>query len=307
MSEEFFRTYPSFGAFILSSGVKTRKLPSRLLGAPVRLVDTDLPANLRFATLLNLGNGVAFGGRMGMPEWVMLDCCLLPTFFVGVDAPAACLEPRIRMELDERLRAVGSELDEKLARAGFAPVGHALRDDERIPFTGWCAVPSHFNDSTIVAFSLFSLPALQANNRIRGLPTVAKAMGLAAHREFGAEKQIGIAQYNNRALRIHTRFGDLRIIDPMVPFHTQVGHTFLYELLIPTVDDLESIVHRLLSEKQSETSADFAESVSKLSTKDITEIRRFAVECRDASRIHWIVAPGISADGQYTYIRGNYK
>ena len=80
-----------------------------------------------------------------------------------------------------------------------------------VPVGGYCAAPSAA-PGTWVGWSLWSLmPAV-------GLGQAAKALALSAYR----------TQYDNSALKVHTRFGPLRILVATVPFHTSPG-SFVYE------------------------------------------------------------------------------
>ena len=56
-------------------------------------------------------------------------------------------------------------------------------------------------------------------------PRDGKALALSAYR---ARKLDGVTQYDNSALKVHTRFGPLRILVATVPFHTSPG-SFVYE------------------------------------------------------------------------------
>jgi hypothetical protein len=87
-----------------------------------------------------------------------------------------------------------------------------------VPVGGYCAAPSAA-PGTWVGWSLWSLmPAV-------GLGQAAKALALSAYR---AQRLDGVTQYDNSALKVHTRFGALKILVATVPFHTSPG-SFVYE------------------------------------------------------------------------------
>lgn len=192
-----------------------------------------LPARgARVARLLNLGNALAYGGEMGMPEWVMLDCGLLPSAFTGFCRRAADLAPRARAALNERLARAEAALSPariSAERRLGVPTGPLL-DDEWVPVAEFCALPT-LTPGQIMGYSLFSLE--------QGLGVRAKALGLALHASLGARAQLGVAQYSNTAaLRSHLRFGPLELVDPLTPLHTRAGETFIYRLEIPPEDAL---------------------------------------------------------------------
>ena len=87
-----------------------------------------------------------------------------------------------------------------------------------VPVGGYCAAPSAA-PGTWVGWLLWSLmPAV-------GLGQAAKALALSAYR---ADKLDGVTQYDNSALKVHTRFGALKILVATVPFHTSPG-SFVYQ------------------------------------------------------------------------------
>ena len=233
--------------FALGLPVNLARLPRRVGG--VELLKISAPAvgerreegappaadpvsGARVARLLNIGNALAYGGEMGMPEWVMLDCGLLPTTFMGLCRRAADLAPRARASLNERLARLEATLPESRARAERrlgVPRG-PLRDDEWVPVAEFCALPT-LTPGQVMGYSLFSLE--------RGLGVRAKALGLALHGALGARAQLGVAQYSNTAaLRAHLRFGPLELLDPLTPLHTRAGETFIYRLALPPEDAL---------------------------------------------------------------------
>jgi hypothetical protein len=138
-----------------------------------------------------------------MPAWVQLDCCTLPSVMVGFWAPAAALDPTLR----ERLRE----------RAGLP----ALADDQPVPLSEFCALPS-LDPEAVVGVSLLSL--------VPGLGARSKALGWLA---LGARRHLGVTQYRNRALRAHCRLGPLEVLTPALAIHDLGAQTFLYQAHIP--------------------------------------------------------------------------
>ena len=190
----------------------------------------------RFARLLNLANGVCYGGGMGMPEWVMLDCALLPSCFVGWMTPASALSAEVRDTMNRGLSEVERgrpearvEVEHELG-VPLGPLRDQLGADEWVPSAEFCSIPRLIS-SEVVGYSLYSL--------VRGLGVRAKALGLWVMTQRGVRKQVGVAQWSNLpALRAHLRFGPLELIDPLTPLHTRAGETMIYRLTLPAPDEL---------------------------------------------------------------------
>jgi len=156
-------------------------------------------------------------GALGMPRWVMLDCCMLPSVIVGYEAPRDAL-PR---ELAD----------------GFDPNGTC----EWIGVSEYIALPS-IASGTVVGVSLFSLV------RGRRLGRRSKAFGLAL---MGATEQIGVAQWSNPAMRLHLSFGPLRLLSTPTPVHSRPNETFVYQLRVPGAE----LLRRMVTDGSSEVAA----------------------------------------------------
>ena len=195
----------------------------------------------RFARILNLANGLAYGDGLGMPEWVMLDCALLPSFFAGFMGPAELLSINQRDAINEGLET--SELGRLTPRIQLeaeldVPLGR-LKAEEYIPLAEFCAL-ARGPLKQVLAYSLYSLKG--------GLGISSKALGLALWRSLGYQAQMGVAQWSNlAAVRAHLRFGRLEIIDPLTPLHTKAGESFVYKIHIPIIEDLEQIIQQAFS------------------------------------------------------------
>lgn len=166
-----------------------------------------------FLDLFNVINGIAFGDRgIPMPQWVMVDLILMPSAAIIASLPQdafAIMVAESTFLFDSDVKA---HLRAVLERA------RAARYTGPVPVGGYCAAPSA-SAGTWVGWSLWSLmPSV-------GLGQAVKALALAAYR---TRKLDGVTQYDNHALRIHTRFGALRVMVATVPFHTSPG-SFVYE------------------------------------------------------------------------------
>jgi hypothetical protein len=162
----------------------------------------------QFLNLFNVINGISFGDRgIPMPQWVMVDLILMP---------AAALVAGVSQRAFADLVAAAPDN----TRPHLVRVQDEVRDSGYpgpMPVGGYCAAPSAAG-GTWVGWSLWSLmPGV-------GLGRVVKALALAAYR---TRRLNGVTQYDNTALRVHTRFGMLRVLVATVPFHTSPG-SFVY-------------------------------------------------------------------------------
>lgn len=191
--------------------------PSAFAAEPARRVESwysptqaqDAP----FILAMNRANCFAYDGTLkpgpkssalGMPRWVMLDCCMLPSVVVGYEAPRDALPPELADAFDPEGRCAWIGVSE------------------------YIALPSVVV-RTVVGVSLFSL--------VRGLRLGrrTKAVGLAL---MGACEQIGVAQWSNPAMRLHLSFGALELLATPTPVHSRPNETFVYRLRVPTPADL---------------------------------------------------------------------
>jgi hypothetical protein len=181
-------------------------------------------SNREFLNLFNVINGIAFGDRgIPMPQWVMVDLILMPSAAVIASLPQdkfADMVERSTFRFDTDVKRLLRAEQEKMRASGYTGP---------VPVGGYCAAPSAA-PGTYVGWSLWSLmPAV-------GLGQAAKALALSAYR---ARKLDGVTQYDNSALKVHTRFGPLKILVATVPFHTSPG-SFVYESDFTTVCEAEA-------------------------------------------------------------------
>jgi hypothetical protein len=182
--------------------------------------DVGEPAQAPFFRLLNAGNALAYGG-LGMPDWVQLDCCTLPTVMCGfARRRRECPGPLV----DALLRTCAE-------RFGAAP---DLAPDDWVPVSEFCALPS-VEPGTAVGFSLFSLlPGLDLGVR-------SKALGLLC---LGARRLIGVTQRGSAGERVHRAFGDLRVLVDRPAVHPRGERSYVYEVEIPAREVLLGLVRR---------------------------------------------------------------
>ncbi len=207
-----------YGLWLASNGAVLSELTLEL-GPAVALTPLDFLGPYERAWKLedlmrvyNVLNATAFGSK-GIPlqSWVMIDLGLLPSGFVLItlsrEAAEATLSdparsPAERERLGEVLPAVLAEAD----RLGY---------DGPIPVAGYCASPTP-DRVAWVGWSLCSA--------IPGLGTVAKGLGLIA---YGSRTLTGVAQFYDPALRVHRKFGPMRVLAAVLDLHP-VPHTMAY-------------------------------------------------------------------------------
>ena len=205
---------------VLSDGPAAAGADEAAGGAePVRLTPLDFLGPYERAWKLedlmrayNVLNATAFGAK-GIPlqNWVMIDLGLLPSGFLLITLPREDVEramtdparsPHERERLAEVLPAVLAEADR---------LGH----EGPIPVAGYCAAPTP-DRAAWVGWSLCSA--------IPGLGTVAKGLGLLA---YGARTLTGVTQFYDPALRVHRKFGPMRLLAAVLDLHP-VRHTMAY-------------------------------------------------------------------------------
>lgn len=203
-------------AFCISSGfVRSQLVWPR--GLAVDFYDPTVAADAGFCLAMNRANCIAYDGSeqpaaaaaaLGMPLWVFLDCCTLPSAMVGFAAPRECLPDELarRLDPDGGLRWLG--------------------------ISEYMGLPS-LEPGTVVGVSLFSL------GRGQHLGTRSKALGLFALR---AKRQVGVAQYSNPSVSLHLSFGDLELLTARAPVHSRPAETFVYTAPVPDPGRLAAMV-----------------------------------------------------------------
>ncbi|HLI60171.1 MAG TPA: hypothetical protein VKV21_10960 [Solirubrobacteraceae bacterium] len=186
---------------------------------PVRLTPLDFLGPYERAWKLedlmrayNVLNATAFGTK-GIPlqNWVMIDLGLLPSGFLLItlsrgDAEQALVDPARSVHERERIAGVLPAVLAEADRLGY---------EGPIPVAGYCAAPTP-DRAAWVGWSLCSA--------IPGLGTVAKGLGLLA---YGARTLTGVTQFYDPALRVHRKFGPMRLLAAVLDLHP-VHHTMAY-------------------------------------------------------------------------------
>ena len=205
-----------FDFFLVSRSTMLAQLDHCPLGVPVAPLaflqpDTYPWSTADFLRLFNSMNALAFRTRgLPMAQWVMVDHGLLSSAFMIVACSREALaELTTDASLKKRQRTLIADLLGEAEQLGF---------EGPIPVAAYCAAPTA-DRHRWTGWSLCSvLPG-------RGLGFIAKGLALGA---YGTRFLDGVTQYDNAALRIHTKFGRLRIRAAVVDLHT-APHSLLYE------------------------------------------------------------------------------
>lgn len=189
---------------------------------PLEYFFVDDANSAAFGKILNYTNQLAFGGdtNMGMPLWVLLDCGILSSAVIGFGVPY-------------------EEADEELKQLLQVP------DDYRglLPVSEYCACPT-LEPGCVSGFSL------QSQVTGKGIATRTKALAMLL---YGANKQVGVTQFDNAAIRVHSRFGPMRITVHRPSLHTHASNSFVYKLSLPGKQRLAALARGEFDEVSPET------------------------------------------------------
>lgn len=152
-----------------------------------------------------------FAGRgLAVPSWVVLDHAVLSSGLIIAACDQASFDAlggKFRLGEDDRF--VLTSMKAEAADLGFTGP---------IPVASYCAAPTA-DPGRRIGWSLCSvLPR-------SGLGFLIKALGL---RVYGVDCLSGTTQYDNMALRVHTKFGPARLLSALSEIHT-AEHTLVYQ------------------------------------------------------------------------------
>lgn len=147
-----------------------------------------------FLDLLSILDAATFGPEgMPMPRWIFYDAAELPGGIVGFGCHVGALSPRLT-EIFKIPPAYGGI----------------------VPLSMYIAIPT-LSPGVWVGHNLASLREQLPGEPLRGLGRVTKAIALKVFRAAG---QIGVTQWDSRALGVHARMGPLRLLTAWTPAHT---------------------------------------------------------------------------------------
>jgi hypothetical protein len=205
-------------------------------------------------------NLARFTGRLSLPGWVLVDLYLMPAAIGLLTCPAHLCDVR--------------------------PQG--LADDDEAIAAAYYAAPSVV-PGTVIGVSLISM------RKRHGGAAIVKAMTLGMLR---AQVQRGIAQWNNPALRVHTRLGPLRVEGPVPAAHGKAAETFVYSVDLADAAALEAAMRRPAHAGD----PDPPEGARWIGVNDHTAIAEVFARARTGEPMH-ILPPGLSRDGEKVLVR----
>ncbi len=222
-------------------------------GAELTMIPADDEEHLAFHHFVNRLNGLAYGGKdMGMPAWVQIDCGILPSAFIGFALPPERLPEKLKWQL-----GIGNH-------EGLVPISEAI------------SIPTAQN-SRWMSYSMSTV--------IPG-KKVGFASKVLSLRAYGCRSTLGVAQFDNFALCLHTRFGALEILEPHVPYHTCPTNSFVYGL------DLKGGAVLDILDRGGEVK-DEREPSFWLDSQDTPAMQQMAAKVRAKTHRYWLLPPGV--------------
>jgi hypothetical protein len=229
-------------------------------GHPVDFLDAA--EHPRWVERYHAANRARFPGPLALPGWVLVDLYLMPAAIGLITCPARFCD--VRPDLPDP------------------------SDDEETVAAAYYAAPSVV-PGTVVGVSLISL------REGIGAPGIVKALTLAMLR---ARRQRGIAQWQNRSLRVHTRLGPLRLEGPVPGAHGVAGESFVYVVDLGDPAAVEAALRRPASAPDP-TPPEGARWVPARDRRALAELLERAAA---GERVE-MLPPGLSADGENVLVR----
>lgn len=164
------------------------------------LIDPTRVDSVSFCSSLQTLDRLTFGPEgMPMDKWVFYDICYMPGGVFGFGLRAS--------EAPEELRALFGDVE----------------DDALLPLTMYGAIPMAVKGAWM-GHNLCSLGSRVTGRNLRGLGTIAKAVGLKC---FQSRQFYGATQWESIALKVHVKFGPLKLYTAYTPAHSE-AHTLTY-------------------------------------------------------------------------------
>jgi hypothetical protein len=257
---DFLAQHPECRFRALGARANREALDLAPFGHPVEFLDAA--EHPRWVERYHAANRACFQGPLALPGWVLVDLYLMPAAVGLITCPA-------------RLCDVRADLPD-------------LAGDEEAVAAAYYAAPS-LVAGTVVGVSLISL-----REGIGG-PGIVKALTLAMLR---ARRQRGVAQWQSRSLRVHTRLGPLRLEGPVPGAHEKAGESFVYAV------DLGDSAATAAALRRSASAPDPAppEGARWVPTADRAALAALLDRAAAGERVE-ILPPGLSADGQNVLVR----
>lgn len=274
------RFVPPAGAvprpYIASAGVNRKWLEPHA-PAEARWVDPMDEEGAAFCVALNRANCLAHDGipepaggsaALGMPPWVMLDCCLLTSAMVGFELPREAFPEELAAQLDPESRC------------------------EYLAVSEYVALPSA-EPGRSVGVSLFSMASGMA------LGVRSKALGLLV---AGCTELVGVTQYANPGVAVHLKFGPLALVNEEVAVHSRADETFIYRLDVPAAEPLRNMALGSISEPPGQVPIQASEWEEVLCVDPREATARDAIKDAAARERLWVIAAGSVDNGLLTSI-----
>ncbi|MFT3764345.1 MAG: hypothetical protein QM820_02300 [Minicystis sp.] len=254
---DLLRDHPECRFRALGAGQNRAALDLAPYGHPVDFLDASRHRD--WVDRYHQANLARFPGPLTLPGWVLVDLYLMPAAIGLLTCPARFLQVR--------------------------PPG--LGDDDEGIAAAYYAAPS-IVPGTVVGVSLISL------REGFGGAAVIKAMTLKMLR---AKVQRGIAQWSNRALRVHTRFGPLRLEGFVPGPHGKADESFVYTVDLGDDDALAAHMKRTHA-----ADPDPPEGARWYDARDLKTLGALLDRAAAGERVE-ILPPGLSADGTKVLVR----
>lgn len=255
---DFLAEHPECAFRALGARANREALDLAPFGQPIDFLDAA--AHPEWVERYHAANLARFAGPLALPGWVLVDLYLMPAAIGLITCPARLCDHR--------------------------PEG--LGDDEETVAAAYYAAPSVV-PGTFVGVSLISL-----RERIRAAGLV-KALTLAMLR---ARRQRGIAQWNNRSVRVHTRLGPLRIEGPVPGAHDKAAESFAYSIDLTDPAAVEAAMRRPAGMPDPEAPAG-ARWIPVADRRALADLLHRAT----AGEPVFILPPGLSADGRNVLVQ----
>lgn len=159
-----------------------------------------------------LSNSLGFGNAdLKMPNWVYIDCVLMQTAVVGFAIV-------VEKASDELLEFYRNDPSVDLDRLDYIPISGQIAS-------------MGIDGKTITGYSVFSLKKYVPEIKHIRLGSLTKYAALSVYQADKRERLMGIAQYDNHAVKLHATFGRKMYIEqPTMPLHPLKDMTFTYSM-----------------------------------------------------------------------------
>ena len=213
VAEKYSDLFSKYEIYIAAPSWNSRNFPKEVYGKSINFIAVDDLKNKDFVELLNMLDGMAYGEE-GIPidKWVSYDMAMLPSAIIGFCERSKTAQLKIKDAFSNYKKNDKPKIDMDRYRG-------------LIPISEYSAIPAS-DGKTWISHTLAVLQALSEN----GLGMLTKTVGLGI---LKPKYIVGVAQYDNSSLRVHTKFGRLEILSALTPAHSIPEMTFTYRVKVP--------------------------------------------------------------------------